>query len=60
MFKIYNSILAETNHGNINIGSENLNYEYKEILKLLKYASFPFLEKLVQKLKQFKKTTDEF
>ena len=55
--KIKNSILADTNHGNIIINSEYFNSEVKEVIELLKYAPIPFLNNLTSKLKEMQKLT---
>jgi uncharacterized protein YllA (UPF0747 family) len=57
--KINNSILADTNNGNI-IANAKLELEFEEIIYLLRYAPVPLLEKLTQKLKSFKKISDDF
>ena len=57
---IQNSILTDVNNGSIQINSQNLEYEFKEILQLLQYAPIPFLQKLTQKLKVIKKESDDF
>lgn len=53
--KIKNSILADTNHGNIIVNSKYFNEDLKEIIELLEFAPIPFLKNLILKLKEMRK-----